>query len=173
MGCSHTKVAEQTRLTSQDVNLMVTSEKYLVVKSMFDHEASYIKTIQESAFKLELKNLLNSISTIVYKENACATGQVACSDNSNEGMIFINANFFQMPQLEQFTAILHEAAHLQSKNFEHVKCVKVPAWGYECDENVLSAYGIEYKYLLHKYMHTKDELITQLLLKIFNRINKI
>lgn len=171
--CSHTEIAEQTRLQSTDVNLEMTSVKYLPVKSMFDHEASYIKTIAEPDFKLELKTLLNIITKISYAENNCARGQVACSDGSHEGVIFINDNFFLMTQLEQFTAVLHEAAHLQSKNFEHIKCSKVPAWGYECDENVISPYGIEYKYMLHKYMHTKDDTITQLLMKIYNRINKI
>lgn len=171
--CSHTTISDSINLESTDVKLIVSSSVYIPVKSMFDHEARYIKTITGSEFKLELQNLLNTITAITYEDNACSTGQVACSDQSHDGTVFINKNFFQMPQLEQFTAILHEAAHLQSKNFEHYKCTKIPAWGYECDESINSPYGIEYKYLLHKYMHTKDDSITQLLLKIFNRINKI
>lgn len=173
MGCSHFEMNDKIRLQQDEVNFLVNTEKYLPLQKTLVREIAYIDSIPEKDFQIEIKNLLKVITIISFEKNACAIGQVACSDQSHDGIIFINSNFFLMPELEQFTTILHEAVHLQKKNFEHVKCRKVMAWGYECDEHVNSSYGIEYKYFLHKYMHTKDELITQLLLKTFNRINKI
>lgn len=173
VACSHLETNEKSRLQQNEVNFLVSSEKYLLLQKILAQEMAYIDSIPEKDFQSEIKNLLKVITIISFEKNSCTFGQVACSDQSHEGVIFINSNFFLMPELEQFTTILHEAVHLQKNNFEHAKCSKVLAWGYECDEQVNSPYGIEYKYFLHKYMHTKDESITQLLLKTFNRINKI
>lgn len=173
MGCTNTPLRELTSLELVEINLHITTNNPMFVRNIFETEKLYLNNIPEEEFKLEIKNLLKSISRIIYNGNECGAGQVACSDPSHKGVIFINENFLLLPPLEQFTAFLHEASHLKSENFQHTKCRKILEWGYECDNNLDSPYGVEYKYMLHKYVHTKDNSITPLLLKIFNRINNI
>ncbi|MBC7712302.1 MAG: hypothetical protein H7177_03130 [Rhizobacter sp.] len=173
VSCSHIDVKDMGQFKNNDVDLLISNKTLISIKSILENETLYLDQIAETSFKEELKLLLAGIKIISYEKNACSTGQVACSDPEHPGVVFVNENFFLMIPLEQFTGLLHEAAHLQSKNFTHVQCLKKPEWGYECDETINSPYGIEYKYLLHKYMHSKDDLITQLLLKINYRINKI
>ncbi len=172
-GCSSNPVGPVATFKQEGLVISINAEVADKVESSLKSELLYIKTIAESDFKNELLKTLSFIHFIDYQKDNCASGQVACSDKMNDGKIFINQNFFQMPTLEQFTALLHEARHLESQNFEHIKCTKRPQWGYECDENINSPYGLEYKYLLHKFINNKDEQSAQVLQRIFLRLNKI
>nr|BDT29943.1 hypothetical protein BHI3_34090 [Bacteriovorax sp. HI3] len=172
-GCSSSPVGPVTTFSQDHLSITINAEVASKVEATLKNELTYIKTITEEDFKNELLKTLSSIHFIDYQPGHCGSGQVACSDKMNDGKIFINQNFFQMPSLEQFTALLHEARHLESQNFEHAKCSKRPEWGYECDENINSPYGLEYKYLLHKFINNKDEQSAQVLQRIFLRVNKI
>lgn len=171
--CSHQSSTHLKSVAINGLNISVTAEKSSELESVLKKELFYIQTIKEEAFKNELGEILKGLHSIEYSANNCSTGQVACSFSSNDHTVFINQNFFQMNDLEKFTAILHEAAHLNSGNFEHVKCSKKPEWGYECDETLNSPYGIEYKYLLYKFINQKDEQSAQLIQKLYLRVNKI
>lgn len=172
-GCSSQQRAPLTQIGTSEMKWMVSENAASSIQPLLDEELKYIQTIPEVEFKKELTASLSTIHEIDYQKMNCASGQVACADQSNEGRIFINDRFFQIPPREQFTALLHEARHLETQNFEHAKCVKRPEWGYECDEGINSPYGLEYKYLLHKFINTKDEQSAQVLQKIFLRVNKI
>lgn len=172
-GCSSTPVGSVTTFSQDNLTISITAEASSKVEATLKNELIYLKTITEEDFKNEILKTLSSIHFIDYQSNNCTNGQVACSDKMNDGKIFINQNFFQISSLEQFTALLHEARHLESQNFEHVKCSKRPQWGYECDESINSPYGLEYKYLLHKFINKKDEQSAQVLQRIFLRLNKI
>ncbi len=173
IGCSSTPPQATKIFTLDERALYLPADHFNKLSEILSSELTYIQTIAPAEFKTELLNSLKSLSFIHYQENNCSQGQVACAFADSPHTIFINKNFFEISKLEQFTSILHEATHLKQENFEHVKCYKKPEWGYECDEDLNSAYGIEYKYLLHKYINTKDEQSAQLLRRIFNRINKI
>lgn len=169
--CAQTPKQNKVSIYIFGLNFLVDQSKSQQIKKALESEISYIETIAEDDFKSEIKNLLNYSATIDYQNNNCSVGQVACSSGSYPRTIFINDYFFTLTSIEQFTSLLHEARHLESNNFEHKKCIKKAEWGYECDEGINSPYGIEYKYLLHKYMKTKDDNIAQLLLKIQPRLN--
>ena len=169
--CAQVETKSKVSIQSSEFSFLVDAEKAQALKSIIDKEMIYIEGIAEEDFKAEIKSLVAAILVVDYKKNNCSIGQIACSTQSHINTLFINDYFFMVPSSEQFTSFLHEAWHLKSTNFEHTKCLKQPEWGYECDDDINSPYGIEYKYLLHKYMHTKDDNIAQLLLKIRSRLN--
>lgn len=171
--CSSTPVGPTKVVLLKDIKINISENVAEKIETLLQGELNYIQNISEADFKDELLSALSSLKNIDYQIENCTRTQVACSDKMHPNTIFINQNFFKIPAIEQFTAILHESKHLSLANFEHAKCLKKPEWGYECDESLNSSYGIEYKYLLHKYINTKDEQIARVLQKIFLRINKI
>lgn len=173
IGCTTTPPQKTKPFKMESHSIALPEEFFKPLSKILSGELLYIQKIEPVEFQKELFKTLGSLALINYQPNNCSQGQVACAFKDHPGTIFINKNFFQLSELEQFTSLLHEAGHHEQKNYEHVKCVKHPEWGYECDENLNSSYGLEYKYLLHKYINAKDEQSAQLIKKIFSRINKI
>lgn len=136
-------------------------------------ELIYINGISNTEFRNELIALFREIKELDIHKGNCSTGQLACSFKNRPGIIYLTENFFKLSLTEQVSTILHEAKHIQSADYNHVKCVKYPSWGHECDENLNSSYGIEYKYLLYKYIETKNDEIAQVLKRINFRLNNI
>jgi hypothetical protein len=171
--CSQSTVTFKQKLDDPQFDIFVDKESKELVKKLFESEMPYVDSINETSFQQEIKSLLKIISVIDYQSDNCPSLQVACSQASTPKTIFINPRFFKLSIIEQFTTLLHEAKHLQLNSFEHTLCLKQKTWGHECDSDLDSPYGIEYKYLLHKYVHTDSDQITQVLSRIINRINKI
>lgn len=172
-GCSSTTTQNNKIFKIEDHALSLPENYFDDLSKTMTDEINYIQKIEPTDFRKELIDTLKVVSQIDFQSENCSQGQVACAFKNYPHTIFINQHFLKLTRLEQFTSLLHEARHLEKNHFEHVKCSKKPQWGYECDEDLDSAYGLEYKYSLHKYINTKDEQSAQLLQRIFNRINKI
>ena len=59
--------------------------KILFLTLMLTFIACSHNKAEKAEFKLELKTLFKTITKLTYKDNACATGQVACSSRSKSG----------------------------------------------------------------------------------------
>ena len=142
------------------------------IESQFPDEISFIQKMDHSDFKAELQRLLANVHSTSISDENCSVGQIACSFSSYPHTIFFKPKYFRLSKEEQFTTILHESFHLFHNNFDHVLCTKEKSWGHECDEDLNSAYGIEYKYLLYKYHANPSENILSILKRLDRRVNK-
>lgn len=173
MGCSQIDKKSMTLIENEFKKVLVTTQKHEHLKTLLDQELAYVSKIEDQDLKNEIIDLIQIPSYIHYSESNCTNMQISCSNGSEIGTIFINLNFFETTPVEQFSSLLHEAKHLKDQKFEHSKCTKKPEWGNECDEDLDSSYGIEYKYQLYRYLESKDDSLTQLLLRSHNRINSL
>lgn len=76
----------------------------------------------------------------------CLEGQVSCVWENKKRIIFLNHHFFKQSRPARLATLLHEIYHLV-RAASHVSCKNTELLGLECDENLYSAYGLEYYFL--------------------------
>jgi hypothetical protein len=170
--CSHDKIKSSKDALLFDHNLIVSQAFYSNLDAINKSENDIFKKIENKKLKIEILDLINNIERIDLSEANCSSGQLACTFPNSAHTIFLTNSVLKLSEVEQFTTLLHEAFHLKQNSFEHIKCTHFPEWGYQCDQNVNSAYGIELKYLQARLKITQDADTLEFIQHIFYRINQ-
>ncbi len=89
--------------------------------------------------------LIQKTEKIIIADGQCASGLMACSYPDKKNTIYLDPKIFKFSSEQRVSTLLHEQMH-HLTNFHHTFCKKRPSWGYECDSELVSAYGLEYSF---------------------------